>query len=248
VIRHRAARWLVAAATGLTLIGCQQGTDQSASPRPAETAAPASSTTAAGRLEVKAVHASAPPVTTTVAPAPDPLPAEMVTPWEPPTTTSTTTTTIAPPAPEPAAPRTVRPASAPSTPAPSAPPAAVAPIDTGGAASLTARTNSVRASVGLPALERDGSLDAAAIDWARELAASGRLRHSTITKSIIGKPWTSAGENVGVGPSVDAVHDALVASAGHYANIAGASFTRVGVGVATDASGQVWVVEVFAGS
>jgi uncharacterized protein YkwD len=129
-----------------------------------------------------------------------------------------------------------------------APPAAAAPIDTGGAATLTAQTNSVRASVGLPALERDGSLDAAAIGWARELAASGRLRHSTITKSIIGKPWTSAGENVGVGPSVGAVHDALVASAGHYANIAGASFTRVGIGVATDASGQVWVVEVFAGA
>jgi len=50
-----------------------------------------------------------------------------------------------------------------------------------------------------------------------------------------------------VGPSVDAVHTALVASAGHYANITGASYSRIGVGVATDSSGQVWVVEVFAG-
>jgi uncharacterized protein YkwD len=174
----------------------------------------------------------------------------MVTPWEPPTTTSTTTTTAAPaPEPEPTTPRKIRPASTPAavSSADTAPAAAAPPVDSAGASALTAATNDVRAGVGLPALSRDGSLDSAAIDWARELASSGVLRHSTITKSIIGKPWTSAGENVGVGPSVDAVHAGLVASAGHYANITGASYTRIGVGVATDTSGRVWVVEVFAG-
>jgi uncharacterized protein YkwD len=254
VIRHRAARWLATAAAGLTLIGCQQGTEQAADPRPPDTVASVSpSTTSVAPTEVKALHASTPPATT-VAPAPDPVPAEFATPWEPPTTTSTTTTTTEAPVieQEPAVPaRTVRPASAdPKPPADTpAPPVAAAPqVDSAGAGNLTSRTNDVRASAGLAPLDRDGSLDALAIDWARELASSGKLRHSAIPKSIIGKPWTSAGENVGFGPSVDVVHDALVASAGHYANITGATYTRVGIGVAVDGAGQVWVVEVFAGA
>jgi uncharacterized protein YkwD len=248
VIRHRVARWLLAGATGLTLIGCQQGTEPIAAPRAPGTTAPVPSTTVPV-TEVKSLQASA-PVTTEAPAPPDPVPAEFVAPWEPPTTTSTTTTTTteAPPV-EPAVTtpaRTVRPAAVPA--APEAPAQPVAPpVDGAGAASLTALTNDVRASAGLAPLGRDGSLDALAIDWARELASSGRLRHSSIPKSIIGKPWTSAGENVGFGPSVNTVHSALVASAGHYANIVGTTYTRIGVGVATDSSGQVWVVEVFAG-
>jgi uncharacterized protein YkwD len=246
VIRHRAARWLVSAAAGLTLIGCQQGTESITAPSPADSTVPVASSSAP-LTSVKSSQVTAP--ATTVAPAPDPVPAEFAAPWEPPTTTSTTTTTTEAPAEEPAPqPRTVRTASAPAPEAAPEPVAVAAPpVDSAGAAQLTALTNDVRAAAGLAPLSRDGSLDAYAIDWARELASSGRLRHSSIPRLIIGKPWTSAGENVGFGPSVDGVHSALVASSGHYANITGASYTRIGVGVATDASGQVWVVEVFAG-
>jgi uncharacterized protein YkwD len=198
--------------------------------------------------EVKSLQASA-PVTTEAPAPPDPVPAEFVAPWEPPTTTSTTTTTEAPPVEPPVTTpaRTVRPAAVSAAPEAPAPAPVAPPVDSAGAANLTALTNDVRASAGLAPLGRDGSLDALAIDWARELASSGRLRHSSIPRSIVGKPWTSAGENVGFGPSVNTVHSALVASAGHYANIVGATYTRIGVGVATDSSGQVWVVEVFAG-
>jgi uncharacterized protein YkwD len=238
----------VCAAAGLTLIGCQQGTEHIVAPRPSDTASP-TSVVAVLRTEVKSLQASVP--TTTAPPEPDPLPAELVTPWEPPTTTSTTTTTTVAPPPEPepapAPTRKVRVASAPPAATPEAPAPAAPPVDSAGAGSLAALTNDVRAGVGLGALTRDGSLDAMAIDWARELASSGNLRHSSIPKSIIGKPWSTAGENVGFGPSVDAVHAALVASSGHYANITGARYTRLGVGVATDSAGQVWVVEVFAG-
>jgi uncharacterized protein YkwD len=176
----------------------------------------------------------------------------MVAPWQPPSTTSTTTTAPPPPAPEPTtppAPRKVRVASAPpaaQTAAPAAP-APAPPVDNAGARTLTSLTNDVRTSIGLAPLTRDGSLDALAADWAQELASSGSLRHSTIPKSIVGKPWSTVGENVGYGPSVPVVHDALVNSAGHYANITGPAFTRIGVGVAVDANGQVWVCEVFAG-
>jgi uncharacterized protein YkwD len=172
--------------------------------------------------------------------APEPVPAEMVAPYEPPVTTTTTTTT-APPPPVAPQPRAVKVAATATAPPPSA------PIDSAGAAALTSMTNSVRAAAGLAPLARDGSLDSQAVAWAQELARSGQLRHSSIPRSIIGNPWTTVGENVGVGPSVQIVHDALVASSGHYANITGAAYTRVGIGVAVDASGQVWVCEVFGG-
>jgi uncharacterized protein YkwD len=246
VIRHRAARWL-AIATALTLIGCQQGIEDTATPTPGTAAVMAEALQAP--VADPPVHPSdtALPVTTTTA-APEPVPAEMVAPYEPPTTT-TTTTTAPPPPPPPAAPK-IRVAKAPSAPAgiaPAAAPPAAAPIDSAGASALTSLTNGVRTSAGLAPLARDGSLDAQAVAWAQELASSGRLRHSNIPRSIIGKPWSTVGENVGVGPSVQIVHNALVASSGHYANIVGPAYTRVGIGVAVDASGQVWVCEVFGG-
>jgi uncharacterized protein YkwD len=244
VIRHRAARWLITATCGLTLIGCQQGTDSLSAPETADTVVVTDAP--AADIPVNFKHPTPAPTTTA---APQPVPAEMVTPWQPPSTTSTTTT--APPpteAPRPApAPRKVGVAAAQAAaPAAEAPPAEP-PIDNAGARTLTSLTNGVRTSAGLGALQRDGSLDARAADWAQELASSGRLRHSSIPKSIVGNPWGTAGENVGYGPSVEVVHDALVNSSGHYANITGAAYSRIGVGVAVDAGGQVWVVQVFAG-
>jgi uncharacterized protein YkwD len=241
----------VCAAAGLTLIGCQQGTDV-AGPRSSGLAIPAFDRLAS-TAPVDDAIGNADPTTTaaapsTTAPAPEPVPAELVAPWQPPSTTTSTTTTAPPPPPtEAPAPRKVRVASAPASTDAPAPPPAAPPIDTAGARTLTSLTNDVRASAGLAALGRDGSLDAMAADWAQELASSGNLRHSSIPKSIVGRPWSTAGENVGFGPSVPVVHDALVASPGHYANITGAAFTRLGVGVAVDGAGQVWVVEVFAG-
>jgi uncharacterized protein YkwD len=126
-------------------------------------------------------------------------------------------------------------------------PPPTAPIDSAAAADFTARTNALRSSLGLAPLVRDGSLDSLAADWAQELAASGQLRHSSIPRTIVGHPWSTVGENVGFGPSVGSVHDALVNSAGHYANLTGASYSRVGIGVAVDGDGRLWVVEVFAG-
>jgi uncharacterized protein YkwD len=117
----------------------------------------------------------------------------------------------------------------------------------GAAADLFARTNGVRSAQGVPALARDGSLDGAAAGWARELATSGVLRHSTLPQQLIGRPWSTLGENVGFGATSATIHDALVNSAGHFGNIVGASYTRVGVGAATDVNGRLWVVELFAG-
>ena len=149
-----------------------------------------------------------------------------------PATTSAPTTTAAP----------VTTAAPPTTSAP--PTIAVAPA---AAADLAARLNGVRGGRGLAPLAREASLDGAATGWARELATSGVLRHSSLPDQLIGKPWSTVGENVGFGASSAVVHEALVNSAGHLANITGASYSRIGVGAYTDTTGRLWIVQIFAG-
>jgi uncharacterized protein YkwD len=59
---------------------------------------------------------------------------------------------------------------------------------------------------------------------------------------------TAIGENIAEGwPSVAAVVDAWMNSAGHRANILNGSFTVIGVGVAMDANGQYWWTTDFGG-
>jgi len=137
----------------------------------------------------------------------------------------------------PAAPRAIEPAALPAAPTPAS----------GPAADIVARTNALRTGRGLASLGRDAGLDAAALAWARSMAASGVLAHSNLPNQVLGQPWTSAGENVGYGPSVQVVHDALVASPGHLANIVGAKYRVIGVGAVLDASGRLWVAQLFAG-
>ncbi len=151
-------------------------------------------------------------------------------------------TTAAAPAPTVAAPPPTT-----AAPAPVVPAAAVVAAAPGAAGDIAARTNSVRAGRGVAALAREGSLDSAAAAWARELATSGVLRHSSLPQQLLGKPWSTLGENVGFGASSATIHDALVNSSGHLGNIVNPSFTRIGVGAATDVNGRLWVVEVFAG-
>ena len=148
-----------------------------------------------------------------------------------------------------AAPVTTAAAPPPTTAAAPAPvvPAAVVSAAPSAASDIAARTNSVRAGRGVAALGRDASLDSAAAGWARELATSGVLRHSNLPQQLLGKPWSTVGENVGFGATSAAIHDALVNSAGHLANIVSPSFTRLGVGAAVDVNGRLWVVELFAG-
>jgi uncharacterized protein YkwD len=132
-------------------------------------------------------------------------------------------------------------------PAPVAPAAATVAAAPSAAADIAARTNSARAGRGVAPLAREASLDSSAAAWARELATSGVLRHSTLPQQLLGKPWSTLGENVGFGGTSVVIHDALLNSAGHLANIVNPSFTRIGVGAATDVNGRLWVVELFAG-
>jgi hypothetical protein len=108
---------------------------------------------------------------------------------------------------------------------------------------LLALTNRLRASVGAPALSVDESLTTVARAWATKMAADGTISHNgSLTTQVTG--WSKVSENVGMGPDVDTVHRALIASPSHYANLVDTEVRLVGIGVAA-AGRQVFVVENF---
>lgn len=112
------------------------------------------------------------------------------------------------------------------------------------------RTNSLRASNGLPALREHDQLTDKAEAWAQHMARTGRLAHSNLSAGLEGLAWTALGENVGMStPTADTlrtIHERLASSPTHRANMLNRRFTHMGVGVATSPDGRVWVAEVFA--
>ena len=115
-----------------------------------------------------------------------------------------------------------------------------------GGSSVVSWINEDRAWAGVAPLESAGDLRWVASSWASELASGGYLAHNpSLPYEVDG--WYVLGENVGRGPSVGAVYDAWLNSGRHWANIADPSYNQVGVGVAQDGYGDVYVVAVFAG-
>lgn len=112
------------------------------------------------------------------------------------------------------------------------------------------RTNALRSSVGVRQLDEHGTLTAKAEAWANYMASTGRLEHSNLSSNLPGVSWTALGENVGwSSPTSDTlltIHNSFVNSSGHKKNLVDSRFTHMGIGVATDGSGRVWVAEVFA--
>jgi len=106
---------------------------------------------------------------------------------------------------------------------------------------VLALTNTARAAVGLPPVVIDADLTATARFWAARMAALGDIPHSPGRAPDVY-------ENVGTGESVDDIQDGFEQSAGHYANIVDPAVGRVGIGVAYDGQGMVYVaVEFLAG-
>lgn len=158
-------------------------------------------------------------------------------------TTSTTSTTVAP---QPQQQTKAKTKPQPSTTTTTAP----APSTNSGFRSdyesdFRSRINSVRSSNGLSSLSSEGSLNARARDWAKQMAANGGLSHSNISSLV--PPWSAAGENVGLGGSVGSIFNSLAGSSGHLQNMLSDAFTHVGVGVWVDESGRLWTAHVFAG-
>jgi uncharacterized protein YkwD len=112
------------------------------------------------------------------------------------------------------------------------------------------RTNSLRQSQGIRPLAEHSALTKKAEDWAQYMARTGRLEHSSLSANLNGLAWRSLGENVAYSSPTSntllTLHNQFVNSPGHRANLLNSRFTHMGVGVATDAKGRVWVAEVFA--
>jgi uncharacterized protein YkwD len=111
---------------------------------------------------------------------------------------------------------------------------------------FVSRLNAERAHAGLAPLRVDWSLSEGARSWAAHQAASGDLSHDDgyFTNRPAGA--RTLGENVGFGHSADSVHEALMNSAGHRANILNPRFDAIGIGVVERANGSLFVTQRFA--
>jgi len=110
-------------------------------------------------------------------------------------------------------------------------------------ATFVAKINALRASKGLGALQVDPVLVTKARLWSAGMAAAGKIWHSTLSDGVT-EDWKKLGENVGMGGSVDGLHDAFVASPHHYENLVDPAFGYVGIGV-VKSGGTIYVSEVF---
>jgi hypothetical protein len=104
--------------------------------------------------------------------------------------------------------------------------------------------NKFRAGTGVAILAVDPGLASVAQQWANHMAATGALAHNPNLATQAPQGWTKMGENIGSGYSVTAVYNSL-ASGPYAANMVDPAYNRTGVGVATDAKGQVWLAEDF---
>lgn len=103
--------------------------------------------------------------------------------------------------------------------------------------------NQARAANGLPAYSVTADLTEVARAQAQRMASSGTLYHNPNLATDVTE-WTSVGENVGYGPSPQALNSALLASPGHRANMLSGTFTQVGVG-AVWSNGTLWMTQVY---
>jgi uncharacterized protein YkwD len=128
--------------------------------------------------------------------------------------------------------------------------AVAAPMDTAGATindnqeRVRELVNDTRGNNGLRGLAiLQGFSDKATL-WARELVRCQCLKHRDGPYGA-NPGWCAAAENVGRGYSLEQIHRAFLGSPPHRANILTGRFTHIGVGVATDANGEIFVVQAF---
>lgn len=198
-------------------------------------------------------------VTTTVAPATSaatvatPTTGAAPTPGVTPTAAPSPVTT--PPrvtsAPTPAKPAAPAPTSPPTT----APPTAAAPSVgnrvTSVEAELLRLTNRDRASTGVGALTRNTCMDSAAAQWARHMAETGEMAHSSESGRLVQDCRGSDaywGDNVGWWDPCLAgdMEDWWMNSPSHRSNIVSSDFDTVGIAVVPGVRGYCWFQVLFA--
>ena len=117
---------------------------------------------------------------------------------------------------------------------------------------LFARLNQERRQDGLPALELDPELDAAASEHVADMARNNYFEHTSpggITPfdrmRRLGCTFSYAGENIALADDAAQADRALFKSTPHRENTLNARFNRVGIAVMTNAQGRLLFVEDF---
>lgn len=112
-------------------------------------------------------------------------------------------------------------------------------------AQFVSRINSFRASKGLSQLPVHGQLLSVARNWTERMVQAGRISHNPNLSSEVSGNWTKLGENVGVGPTVDALMQAFINSPAHYRNLVDPEWNYLAVGVTRAADGQLYTTHNF---
>ena len=118
-------------------------------------------------------------------------------------------------------------------------------------AALYAMVNAARASERLAPLSRDARLEALAQQHAEAMRRARKTAHDTGEGDLVQRLERaglelSAGENVSHAGNAALAQRALWASPSHRENLLFQGFDVVGIGVAPDADGTLWVCQVFA--
>jgi uncharacterized protein YkwD len=138
---------------------------------------------------------------------------------------------------------------------------------TAAAQQVLALINQARAQAGLPAYTISSGLDTSAARHNAVMAGGCGLSHQCPGEPALGDRetaagvhWTAAGENIGEGGPVAAGPSAIAQLAagltqsmldekppddGHRLNILSVTFTHIGIAVARDSSGTVWLTQDF---
>ena len=100
-----------------------------------------------------------------------------------------------------------------------------------------------RSNYNLAELTIDPALSRIARLKSEDMRDNKYFAHTSPTK--LGYAYTAAGENIAHHATVEKAQAALISSPGHRRNILSRGYTRVGVGVALDESGYVYLTQIF---
>ncbi|MDP4108419.1 MAG: CAP domain-containing protein [Bacillota bacterium] len=115
--------------------------------------------------------------------------------------------------------------------------------------------NGERAKAGVAALKVNVKLTEVARTKAQDMIDHSYFSHTSPTygspfdmMKTFGISYRTAGENIAMNQSVGAAHTALMNSPGHRANILNSAYTEIGIGIAKDSNGNIYISQMFIGN
>jgi hypothetical protein len=103
--------------------------------------------------------------------------------------------------------------------------------------------NEARAGAGLAPVAMSSDLTDDALAWSQHMQGTQTLSHNP-NLSAVAADWDKLGENVGVGTSVESLHQAFMDSSSHRGNILG-DYNYVGIAVVEETASKLWITFVF---